>query len=302
MRRMIALAALVAGLLAGGAQTALADSGGPIQCSSGDTCTVTVSMPGSPGQGGGAPAAPSGAPGAGAGSGGVDAVPSPVGSFRDTPCTYRPDPAYQPPAGADAHPAGSGGWYLMTCPDALKPTGTLTTTTTVVWLATPPPAAATLPSPAQLAAQARALLKLATPVIESNPRPGLPQMVSVPMWAWIPAGVYAPVSATASVPGEAVTATATPASVAWSFGDGTSLVCAGPGTPYTAGSDPKAASPTCGHTYTADSGRGTFTVSATVSWTVTWSGAGQSGAFNDMSTTATEAVVVQQSRALVTGG
>jgi hypothetical protein len=300
MRRITALAVLLAGLLAGSVHTALGDSGGPIQCESGDTCTVTVSLPGSPGQGGGMPTAARDA--SGSGSGGGDPAPSPSGSFFNLPCTYRPDPAYQPPAGADPHPAGSGGWYLMTCPDALKPTGAATWTSTVVWLAAPPPAAALLPDPAQLAAQARSLLRLATPVIESNPRPGLPQMVSVPMWAWIPAGVYAPVSATASVPGEAVTATARPTSVAWSFGDGTSLVCAGPGTPYTAGSDPKAASPTCGHTYTADSGRGTFTVSATVRWTVTWSGAGQSGAFNDMSTTATEAVVVQQSRALVTGG
>jgi hypothetical protein len=122
------------------------------------------------------------------------------------------------------------------------------------------------------------------------------------MWAWIPAGAYAPVSATASVPGESVTATARPTSVAWSFGDGTSLVCAGPGTAYVPSTDPKAASPTCGHTYTVDSGAGTFTVTATITWAVTWSGAGQSGAFNDMSTTAAEAVRVQQSRALVTGG
>lgn len=300
MPRTKALVVLAIGLLAGSAQAAFADTSGPVQCASGDTCTVTVSMPGSPGQSGSMPTAASG--NSGSSSGGSDPAPSPSGSFFSLPCTYRPDPTYQPPAGADPHPTGSGGWYLMTCPDALKPTGAATWTSTVVWLATPPPAAALLPDPAQLAAQARSLLHLATPVIESNPRPGLPQLVSVPMWAWIPAGVYAPASATASVPGEAVTATAKPTSVAWSFGDGAGMVCAGPGTPYTPGSDPKAASPTCGHTYTTDSGAGTFTVTATITWAVTWAGAGQSGAFNDMSTTATETVRVEQSRALVTGG
>jgi hypothetical protein len=296
MVRRVAVIALILGLTGAIAPAAFASDDGTTSCdASSGTCTVTVSAPGSPA---GPTARPGG--GSGGGQGGADATPSPVGSFFNIPCTYRPDPTYQPPAGAASHPPGSGGWYLMTCPDALKPTGVAITQTTVVWLATPPPVV--LPDPAQLAAQARSLLKLATPVIESSPRPGLPQMVSVPMWAWIPAGVYAPVSATASVPGESVTATARPTSVAWSFGDGTSLVCAGPGTAYVPSTDPKAASPTCGHTYTVDSGAGTFTVTATITWAVTWSGAGQSGAFNDMSTTAAEAVRVEQSRALVTGG
>ena len=177
-----------------------------------------------------------------------------------------------------------------------------TTATHVVWLPGPPPTTPALPAPAVLAAEAEKQLKLTDPVIESNPAPGKPQLVSVPMWAWLPGGQFAATSATASVPGEAVTATATPISVAWGWGDGSSMACSGPGTPYTSADSPTASSPTCGHTYTQPSGSGDYTVSATIEWTVTWAGGGQTGAFNDLTTTATEAVYVEQSHALVTGG
>ncbi|WP_344662334.1 hypothetical protein [Catenulispora subtropica] len=99
-----------------------------------------------------------------------------------------------------------------------------------------------------------------------------------------------------------MTATATPVSVAWDFGDGSTTTCAGPGTPFPTGGDPEASSPDCGHTYTHSSGSGTYTVRATITWNVTWAGAGQVGAFNGMTTTASEQVVVQQSQALITGG
>lgn len=221
-------------------------------------------------------------------------------------CTYTADPNYQPPPGdtTDQHTGEKGSWYQMTCPDAVKPGNppVATTITTEVWLATPPPAPV-LPTPAQLATEAQKKLQLTQPKIASNPRPGLPQLVGVNMWAWLPAGVFAPVSATASVPGESVTATARPTSVTWNFGDGTSINCAGAGTPFPTGGDPEAASPTCGHTYTHSSGvGGTYTVTATINWNVTWAGAGQTGAFNGMTTTASEQVVVQQSQALVTNG
>lgn len=216
-------------------------------------------------------------------------------------CTYAPDPTYQPLN--DPHAGEKGAWYLMTCPDAVKPGNPpiATTVTSEVWLASPPPAPA-LPSPAVLAAEARQKLRLPAPTIASSPRPGLPQLVSVPMWAWTPRSVFMPVSATAEVPGESVTATATPVSVAWDFGDGSTTTCAGPGTPFPTGGDPEASSPDCGHTYTHSSGSGTYTVRATITWNVTWAGAGQAGAFNGMTTTSTEQVQVLQSQALVTGG
>ncbi|MDN5798167.1 MAG: PKD domain-containing protein, partial [Intrasporangium sp.] len=70
-----------------------------------------------------------------------------------------------------------------------------------------------------------------------------------------------------------VTATAKAQRVVWTMGDGSTITCTGPGTPY-ADSYGKKSSPTCGHTYTRE---GKYTVRATSFWVVTWSGIGQSG-------------------------
>lgn len=257
------------------------------------SCTISVTIPGQP------PTANPGNPGSGGGSGGgqggADPSPSPSGSFFSTPCTYRPDPEYQPPAGADPHPTGSGGWYLMTCPDALKPTGVAITSTTVVWLSAPP--AVTGPSPAQLAAQAKSLLRLTTPVIGSSPKPGEPDLVGLNLWAWVASSAWSAQSATASAGGLSVTATAIPSYATWDFGDGTVITCQGPGTVYQPSDGENPLSPTCGHDYRES---GAFTETVTVHWAVAWAGAGQSGAFNDMTTTASQPVTVEQSQAVVT--
>jgi hypothetical protein len=185
----------------------------------------------------------------------------------------------------------------MTCPDALKPTGVANTFSTVVWLSTPPPPSAVAPSPAQLAAQARSLLRLTTPVIGSSPKPGEPDLVGLNLWAWVASSVWSAQSATASAGGLSVTATATPSYATWDFGDGTVITCQGPGTVYQPSDGENPLSPTCGHDYRRS---GSFTETVTVHWTVTWAGAGQSGAFNDMTTTASQPVTVEQSQAVVT--
>lgn len=313
MPRHVFVVALVAGLLASCTDFAFADNGiGTTQCDSTvQSCTVTAigggsantnqpssARGGSEGSGG---SASSGGSSSDSGSSAVVA-PSPTKTIVNGACTYQADPGYQPPAGVAAG-AKPGAWYLRTCPDAINSNGIASTTTQVVWMANGTlPASAAPPAPGVLAAQAQKKLVLPVPSIESSPAPGLPQLVAVPMWAWVPGGQFAARSATAAVPGESVTATATPVSVSWSWGDGASTTCSGPGTPYTNADSASAASPTCGHTYTRDSGTGDFTLSATITWNVTWAGGGQSGAFNGMTTTATEAVHVEQSRALVTGG
>jgi hypothetical protein len=184
----------------------------------------------------------------------------------------------------------------MTCVDALGVNGRFnTTTTTVVWLATPP--TATAPSPAQLAAQARSLLRLTTPVIGSSPKPGEPDLVGLNLWAWVASSAWSAQSATASAGGLSVTATAAPSYATWDFGDGTVVTCQGPGTVYQPSDGANPVSPTCGHVYRQS---GSFTERVTVHWAVTWAGAGQSGAFNDMTTTASAPVTVEQSQTVVT--
>lgn len=149
-----------------------------------------------------------------------------------------------------------------------------------------------------LAAVARSRLLL--PAVGLAASPAQLQLVNLPTWLWLSAG-WDTVTASAAVPGVSVTARAVPTSVSWSMGDGTTIVCAGAGTAFDAGRDPRGSSPDCGHIYRSSSaGRpgSAFMVSATLRWTVTWSGAGQAGTFADMTTTGSILLRVADSHAL----
>jgi hypothetical protein len=98
-----------------------------------------------------------------------------------------------------------------------------------------------------------------------------------------------------------VTARAQPGVVSWSMGDGRTVDCHGAGTPYASDGDPARGSPDCGYTYRRSSAGQpgqAFTVTATVHWTVSWSGAGRSGTFPGLTTTATIALPVAESQAV----
>jgi hypothetical protein len=90
------------------------------------------------------------------------------------------------------------------------------------------------------------------------------------------------------------------------MGDGQTVTCRGPGTPYTASDDPASASPTCGYTYPVSSaGRpdGTFPVSVTITWDITWTGTGGAGGeLPPLFTTAAVAMRVAESQTVNTGG
>lgn len=296
------LATLRASLVAGCVATVLAcgtwafaDSGTVGTKCTDPTCTATASEPGS--------APTSTDPGTGSGSdsgtnggGGSGPAPSPTRSLpNNSACTYAPDPTYVPPAGSDTHAGQAGAWYLMSCPDSFKASGGFTFTNEDVWLTTPPPPVA--PTPAVLAAQAAAELRLTDPAIGSSPVPGSPELVGVPLWVWADSSSWSPQSATATAGIISVTATATPVSVLWSFGDGTSITCRGPGTVYSPSDGASASSPTCGHTYSTP---GRYTLTATVTWNVTWAGDGQTGVIPGLTTTSTEPITVERSNAVVT--
>ncbi len=197
-------------------------------------------------------------------------------------------------------PAPGGAWYVYQCSgqgqrDALY--------RAPVWIPDgQAPGAAPLPSPEELAQQAWSQLRLPSPVIGSSPAGT--QLVQLPTWLWLNRAMWRPQSATASVPGVSVTATATPTSVSWVMGDGSTVSCAGTGTPFPAHGDPRAASPDCGHTYQRSSASAPgerFPAMATVSWRITWSGAGASGTFPDLTTSATASFRVAEAQALGTG-
>jgi hypothetical protein len=67
------------------------------------------------------------------------------------------------------------------------------------------------------------------------------------------------------------------------------------------GVDPRAVSPDCGYIYrrsSASEPAQAFPVSATVHWSVSWSGAGESGTFPDLTTTSSARFRVAESQAL----
>ncbi|RSM37886.1 hypothetical protein DMA12_35210 [Amycolatopsis balhimycina DSM 5908] len=194
----------------------------------------------------------------------------------------------------------AGAWYVYRCSGPGVHDGLYRVP---IWLPDGQvPAAAASPSPQELADQARAQLRLPTPRIEANP-PG-DKLVSLSTWMWLDRSSWDTRQATVAVPGVSVTAVAVPAMVSWSMGDGEDVTCSGPGTPYPAAGDPRAPSPDCGHTYRRSSAAAPgqhFAVKATVHWTVTWSGAGASGTFPDLTTSATAAFRVAEVQALGTG-
>lgn len=170
----------------------------------------------------------------------------------------------------------------------------------------PPPAGGAppvLPVPGVLAQLAVKYLRLPDPVIRSSPAPGALQLTRLPVWLWVAANVWQPQSKTAQVPGESVTATATPVSAAWSMGNGTTVTCKGPGTPY-GGGNPAAASPTCGYTYDQSSAgqpSGAYRVTVTITWDITWVGpGGAGGALAPLQTVAAAEFRVAESQALNT--
>lgn len=221
--------------------------------------------------------------------------PTSSGSITVTPAAYRPFTStsqtrfsqQQPP------PGQSGAWYVYQCSDQgyadalYRPP---------IWIPDGPQPA---PSPEQVAKQAYNQLRLPSPQIHASPAET--QLVNLPTWLWMDPAQWRPRSATASVPGVSVTATAVPNSVTWSMGDGSTVTCPGAGTPFPSGADPRSASPDCGHTYhqTSQGKPGNaYPVAAEVNWTVTWSGAGTGGSFPNLTTTSTATFAVAESQAL----
>jgi hypothetical protein len=270
-------------LLISAAQPASAGDGwGSVDCEqdpSDPACTIKVEVPRAPGSPGGGGNVPCRIPD---GTSVPCSVPG-VGWLADDGCYYQP--AVELPSPGDGVPEGQGRWYVGQC--GYPPNEDVTR---YRWFASPP-------GPQQLADEAVRALRPPTPVIRLNPAPPVAQLVRLPSWVWLDPSSWGQRMATASVPGMSVTATATPTKVVFSAGDGASFTCTGPGTPWKRGMNPAAKSPTCGHTYTR---AGTFMVTATVTWVITWAGGGETGTAPALTTTSSLGVRVTESQALVT--
>ncbi|MET8601152.1 ATP/GTP-binding protein [Streptomyces althioticus] len=249
------------------------EGGGGIECGLYD-CEVEVDVPGQDGDQTGGSGGTDGTGGSGSSNGG-DPTDKSV-------CVYKlADP--QPPAGSldwQGHKPGDGAVYEQTCGWGGVDGDVIVR---MVWLADPPPQETV--DPAVLAQRAVDSMTLLGPDIAS-PHAAGKYTVGVPMWMWVnqSATTYGPNTASASAGGITVTATAKVSKIVWKMGDGASVTCNGPGTPYMA-SEGMAESPTCGHMYSKTSARaqnGKFPVTATSTWTINWQGGGQAGQLTEV--------------------
>ncbi|WP_243398975.1 hypothetical protein [Cryobacterium zongtaii] len=217
------------------------------------------------------------------------------------------DPQSPPPEGFD--PVGA--WYDCSPPPApaCSPTGQvcLDQWGTSNWLLTPPPGITTL-TPGQAARSLVASFALTGITVGFAPDPtvaGSKSYVGVPIWMWAanPTPLsYGPYVQSTTLGGVTITATAQVSSIVWNMGDGTTVACANAGTPFVVAYG-AVDSPTCGHRYARTSAAqpgGTFPITATSQWQVSWEGGGESGVI-PLTTTATSAVRINEIQSVNVG-
>ncbi|MBM0279423.1 hypothetical protein, partial [Micromonospora tarensis] len=180
---------------------------------------------------------------------------------------------YKLTEGPSEPPAGQQ-WYLQTCNG-----GDLGAQDPVL-LDAPPPGFGAPPDPEELARRALASIKLLPAPLRVAPRKSVgPGLVGLPVWMWAARSTsyFGPLTASASDRGVSVSIEAKVRQIVWTMGNGDTVACDKPGTPYDAkGERAGGTSPDCGY----DQGYqkpGTYQVTATTHWTVTWHGGGESG-------------------------
>ncbi|MEU4565881.1 hypothetical protein [Micromonospora sp. NPDC023956] len=254
---------------------AVADPGA--ECPVGQTdCSVWDEEPGTPG----GPGGPGGGDGGGDGGGGGPAKcqwkGKPVACYDDVLGWFNNSDGCYYKLATNSPPADEGmQWYAKTC---YNPGGDLSSTVTIQ-LPAPPPGFGAPPDPEELAFRALASIDLLPPGISVAPRKSQgPGLVGLPVWMWASPGpnYFGELSASASERGLTVTITAKVKRVVWAMGDGETVECTGPGTPYST-SGPRAGqeSPDCG--YRGYRKAGTYQVNATTHWVVEWNGGDESG-------------------------
>ncbi|WP_336054014.1 ATP/GTP-binding protein [Streptomyces sp. CA2R101] len=220
---------------------------------------------------------------------------SELGSFSGG-CYYKPAPA--PPADDPVwkgHKPGDGAIYQKTCPMGSNSDPFGTNGAGLVWMAKPPGGAGA--DPAELARQAVDKMTLRGADIGIVPKPGGKGVVGMPVYMWTrkSAETYGPNTATASAGPVTVSATAKVSRIEWTMGDGHTVTCTTAGTPYRAQYG-KNDSPDCGYRYDKPSTSkpgGKYHVTARSTWTVDWTGGGQSGQLTEVRNSAVDINVAE---------
>ncbi len=248
----------------------------PVECAKTNprtgACLLWASAPGS------------GGASSGAGSGGPSGTAQNSGEANPpNPCTYEvadPQPWSGHPVWAGQRPE-EGTIWMFTCP---RPAGFGSGVWSGLVFLQDGAASPTGPAvdPGVLAQQAIASMTLRAPEIRLAPPPGSNSgLVGLPVWMWVERSLETagPTRASASAGNVTVTAVAQVGRVTWDMGDGNTVTC-GLGTPYREGTGTP--SPDCGYVYAQASrrhvtGGGGWPITATSTWTITWSGGGLSG-------------------------
>lgn len=186
--------------------------------------------------------------------------------------------------------APTGRWITRTCRDSA--TGAVTES----FFAESPSV-----DPAALAEEALRSVAIPVPVIRTSPTADA-LVVRIPTWLWVEGAWWRPYSATATAGTVSATATAQPVRTIWETGDGATVTCEGPGTPWVPGMAEDETQ--CSHSYTSSSEprpSGLFDLTVTVEFGVSWtSNIGAAGSLGAITRSATEAVRVGEIQAIET--
>lgn len=156
--------------------------------------------------------------------------------------------------------------------------------------------------PRALALSARESVSIATPPIATSPSADDRLYTQVQTWLWLDEQWWTTYSATASAGRVSATVTARPTTAEWDTGDGGGTTCRGPGVRWQRGMPDDATY--CKHSYTRSSAGqdgGTFTLSAAVTFEITWtSNTGGGGSLEAIERTASRDVEVGEIQAVET--
>ena len=130
------------------------------------------------------------------------------------------------------------------------------------------------PDPAVVAGQLanEVYRSLPEPEIRMNPDPAESDpLVNLPTWLWLSPQSWRPVEMRSA--DNAAAALAQPLHVIWELGDGTTITCPGPGTPFDKSRPADQQQTDCSHTYRHSSSTqpdGKYKVKASIVWHLSW--------------------------------
>lgn len=156
-------------------------------------------------------------------------------------------------------------------------------------------------SAGQIARETAQRTNLPLPGVRTSPPAGNDQLVNLPTWLWVED--WTPRRASAAEGPLTVTVVATPRSVTWRMGDGSSVVC-GRGRPWDPALREEQQATDCSHTYTRSSATQPdlkYQARATMTWDVTWTATnGESGSLGQANRSVDFTMRVAESQAIVT--